>query len=133
MTWSDGAGAGIGAARALETVLGGKEPPTEADSMTREQMEAHIVAAPWPGGKAPEMEMGADAYDLASRCIAKAFLLLMKEGVTGDLWDEMKAHWPDYEHAVGGASGFMVGWAENAARYVLGQPEKQNPALAEIG
>ena len=29
-------------------------------------------------------------------------------------------------------TGFMVGWAENAARYCKNLPEKSNPAIIEI-
>jgi len=40
------------------------------------------------------------------------------------------------EHKQGGRAmdftGFMVGWAENAARYVKGKPEKSNPAIVEL-
>jgi len=37
-----------------------------------------------------------------------------------------------YEKAVNGISGFMWGWAVNAARYVLDLHEVPNPAIIEI-
>lgn len=49
------------------------------------------------------------------------------------MWDEFTKRWPDGDDWIGGASGFMVGWALNAARAIKNEPPVQNPAIVTVG
>jgi len=118
----DGANLGLGAERSLKAVLGG-EQPKESRRRTPEQMREYIMSAP------ESYEEGQKGYEEAAQWLARQFLILLDESFEGDLYDEVKRR-------QGGRSmdftGFMVGWAENAARYVKGKPEKSNPAIVEL-
>ena len=118
----DGANLGLGAERSLKAVLGG-EQPKESETRTPEQMREFIMSAP------DSYEEGQKGYEEAAQWLARQFLILLDESFEGDLYDEVKRR-------QGGRSmdftGFMVGWAENAARYVKGKPEKSNPAIVEL-
>ena len=74
-------------------------------------------------------EEGCISYGEAARWLAKQYLILLDENYQGNLYDEV-------EKRQGGRdmdfTGFMAGWAENAARYVKGKPEKTNPAIITI-
>jgi hypothetical protein len=48
-------------------------------------------------------------------------------------WRAFTERWPNGDEWIGGASGFMVGWAFNAARSIKGEPPTQNPAIVTIG
>jgi hypothetical protein len=156
----DGANLGIMAGRALGTILGGKDQPDDDEKATPEQVRERVMAAPNPCEGEPiwERGIGDESYSVAADCIAKAFLLMESEdpGVlhrrvywskdnTGiaDLWgketdamtavwDATTAKWPGFDKWIGGASGFMVGFAYNTARYVIGEPPAGNPALLTI-
>lgn len=70
---SDGAHRGIGAERALETILGGKRPPSKKEEETREQVRARLAKAASPDGASPT------SYGAAADAIAKAFLAVIAE------------------------------------------------------
>lgn len=157
----DGANLGISARRALGTVLGGQPAPTEDEWSTLEEMRARILAAPLPGDGPGiydrAMETG-DAYSLAADSIAHAFLVCEQEdpgvlqrvtvfgpdnceiedlwGKPVDanqaVWEAACARWPGADEWWGGATGFMVGFAYNAACAITGLPPAPNPAFMTI-
>jgi hypothetical protein len=127
----DGAHDGIGAQRALDTILGGKAPPESGEGGTREQVRSRIMAAPSPGGPKPT------DYDQGTDAIAKAFLIVSEENANlpleiEALWQATKLKWPDFNQWLGGASGFMVGFACNVVRFLKQEPPAPNPALLTV-
>ena len=132
---SDGAHSGIGAERALKTILGGEPAPAEDEMESREQVRKRIMAAPGPGG-----EWRVETYGQAADAIAKALVFLIEEdpSLLGDdkadgLYDLIEKRWPGFDDRIGGASGFQVGWATNCARWLYEQRPVPNPALLTIG
>lgn len=175
----DGADMGVTAERALETVLGGKEQPSEEEKRTPEQMRALLMAAPplsdiemriedstqpdWPGSievlysktTGEELELG---YSGSSEVAGRAVLEFLDahpehadtpiENVYADdadwsspsvlhdalekpgLYEVMKQHGIDL--SVLGLTGFMWGWAYNAARCARSEPSQPNPAIVKI-
>ena len=100
--------------------------------------EAKEVGSSLTGSGSPEAveqllkgiyEEGQKSYGEASCWLARQYLILLDENYKGDLYNEVK-------RKQGGRAmdftGFMVGWAENAARYCKNLPEKHNPAIIEI-
>jgi hypothetical protein len=83
----DGAHIGVSAGRALKTILGGDEPPTQEEQETREAMEQRIRARPLPGdGPGPWAGVGdhgtdepGDAYSAAAESLAHVYLVLADE------------------------------------------------------
>ncbi len=125
----DGAHLGVTAVRALDTILGGEPSPTKKEGMTHEQFALWIRSA---SHALEDMPKG-DGYSEASRWLARRYLLLLEEGSeTQDAWDAFEARWPDDVHEAGGMTGFMHGWALNAALYTLKLPPTPNPALVTI-
>ena len=124
----DGADMGVKPTRALASILGGKDQdPHPDDKMTPEQMRQEILAQP------DSYKDREDTYDGCAMWLAKQFLLLLEKGVVGDsskLYDEMKKVNGEQDYDF---TGFMVGWANNAARYALNKPTQSNPAILEIG
>ena len=130
---ADGAHLGVTARRALGTILGGEPPPKEAEQLAHEEFALHIRSTEHALEDVLKNEDDADAYSAASRWLAKRFLLLMEQGCKpDDLWDAFKNKWPDDEEEAGGMTGFMHGWATNAALHTLKLPPIPNPALLTI-
>jgi hypothetical protein len=48
------------------------------------------------------------------------------------IWRAFTDRWPNGDEWVGGATGFMVGWAFNAARSIKGEPPAPNPAILTV-
>lgn len=146
---SDGAHLGVTAGRAIDTILGGDPPPEKDEGMTPEQMRAFI-----------ESDTPAeDSYSEGSRLTAKAMLAFLDkypqykhlEADNAHTWGKKPDGSVDYEDyritGLGlydaaelagfdmpdGLTGFMVGWAVNAAKYAAGAPPVANPALLTIG
>ena len=75
-------------------------------------------------------------YGDASRLIAKLYLMALEEGCEGKnpwgVWERVKERWPELAERAKGGTGFMHGWAFNAARHVLALPPVANPALVEV-
>lgn len=129
---ADGAHLGISASRALETILGGKSQPAQDERLKQEEFTQWIRSAPHEYGDI----RGEDAYGEASRWLAKRYLLIIEQApmVTRDIaWDVFKTKWPDDVEKAGGMTGFMHGWAWNAARNVMEKPPESNPAILTIG
>jgi len=155
---SDGASMGVGAKRALGTILGGDGQPVEGERETRAQMSARLRSA----------TLTPDSYDGAATAYARIVLeayekypqlrYLPVEGeylkgadgkmvwfkgresqsvkVALSLHDVLKQiHAGDTvrEAVFSGLTGFMVGWGVNAARYCLDLDPQPNPALVMIG
>ena len=118
----DGANLGVNAETACKAILGG-EQPKESEMRTPEQMREYIMSAP------DLYEEGQKGYGEAALWLAKKYLLLLDEGIENDLYYEVEKRQGNRDMDF---TGFMVGWAENAARYVIGMPEKNNPAILEI-
>ncbi|MCL2393271.1 MAG: hypothetical protein FWC87_01180 [Acidimicrobiaceae bacterium] len=124
---SDGAHLGVNAERALETVLGGAPQPAADERQSVEDMRTWLLEA-GPYDEATE-------YGEAARCAGGAILRWALENPERfasteghDLYDSLVAEGIRFE----GISGFMWGWAENAARRCLDLPPKPNPAIVEI-
>lgn len=118
----DGANLGVDAEKSCKAILGGEQPQKE-DMRTPEQMREYIMSAP------ESYEEGQKGYEEAARWLARQYLILLEEGYEGDLYDEVKRRQNGKDMDF---TGFMVGWAENAARYCKQLPEKPNPAILEI-
>lgn len=130
---SDGAHLGVKADRALETILGGKEEPPSDERMSREQMRASIMKEADPMSDTPPSDYGS-----AAACIAKAMVLCIEEdsgllAKGADLYEAVGKRWPGFDNWLGGATGFMVGWATNCARWLYEQPPVPNPAIVTVG
>src|SRR5512134_4119163 len=91
MEMSDGANMGISAIRALGTILGSEDQPTEEEINTPQEVRARIEALPLFEGKQPwegvtpggeDKEGRDDAYSTATDTIAHAFLVLLEEDRT---------------------------------------------------
>lgn len=52
---------------------------------------------------------------------------------TDAIWQAFTQRWPKGNEWIGGASGFMVGWAFNATRSITGEPPAPNPAILTLG
>ena len=118
----DGANLGVDAEKSCEAILGG-EQPKEEDMRTPEQMREYLMSAP------ESYEEGQKSYGEAARWLARQYLILLDANYKGDLYGAVKKKFGNRSMDF---TGFMVGWAENAARYVKGKPEKDNPAIIEI-
>ena len=159
---TDGANLGITARRALGSILGSEDQPTDEERTTSEETRARLEAAPLFEGPKPWDGDKDSAYSMATDSIGHAFLILIEEdpslleprlypdtypngepmdewlkGKTMDpdsmLWQAMKERWPHADDWVGGASGFMVGFALNSALFASGRGPIANPAIIEIG
>lgn len=144
----DGAHEGLSARAGMELAIGGGEEPKA--QWTPAEMEAHLLA--------PDDLETVDDYSEAARRCARFILLTMRahpeiqqaptetvydwtdfhgEGIPPIVqagWDDLlRAADPEgYATATHGLSGFMWGWAVNAARYVLGLRRTKNPAIVEV-
>jgi len=157
---SDGSNMGITANRALGTIIGNADQPSENEKASREDVLARVMAAPSPlEGESIYSRPGKDAYSLAADCIAKAFLLVeaeapgtleielyytkentdieslwgMKKDAATASWDAVVDRWPTFDNWLGGATGFQVGFAYNTARWLNEKPIVGNPAIMTIG
>src|SRR3990167_30800 len=156
---NDGENMGITANRALATILGDAGQPDDEERSTPEETRARLEAAPLFTGDKPWEVDRDEAYSAVADTIAHAFLVLIEEDETlleprvyadtfpdgspmhevlrgkpmdqsSVLWDAMKERWPGANDWCGGASGFQVGFALNAALYASGkQIGYSNPAI----
>jgi hypothetical protein len=157
---ADGAHLGVSAGRALSTILGGEPSPSPDEQMDADTFRAWIKSAPDTISEGGE-EGYSETARLCARYLleylethpedtrlpldatydwerARAELGRAPESVeemeryrTGDsLWD--RASQADLRLKDMDLTGFMVGWAFNAARRCLEMPPAPNPALLEI-
>jgi len=149
---TDGAHQGVGAARALDTIIGGASSPSEDEQRTPEQLEEYLRRNTEFDGT------GRGGYEACANSIAVAVIDLIRShpdidwtNVPGSdvmdystsLWELIRkgvdGHWKEidpagYKHLVSdaGITGFQWGWAINAARYCCGLGPVANPALMTI-
>lgn len=154
---SDGAAFGIGAERALGTILGGEPAPTEEEGMSVAEMTEWLVNAPAATDPAALTSYGECARAVAGEILRWALanpqryartpaeneyehdaegklvfndeggLNLVQVGLYGVLKDEGVAL------DLLGITGFQWGWAYNAARRCLELPPEPNPAIVTLG
>ena len=155
---ADGAYLGVDAERALGTILGGKESPAKEEQMDDTTFAVWLRSAPENPASYGETARLAGRYLLEylerhperqndplddkhdfDRMRADGVLerskidsavwknYLLQTGI----WDDAKQEFPQLESL--DLTGFMVGWAFNAARKVLALSPAPNPALLTIG
>lgn len=146
----DGAHIGVGADRALETILGDAPQPTDEECQTADEMRAEILACTEDphtyGGTATFMANRILNWLLANPARAQEPPEVdydwdgdpdrgadgcKPEFVRAPGWTTlMKADgvWPDGIDL----TGFMWGWAVNAARRCLELPPIANPAIIDV-
>jgi hypothetical protein len=155
---NDGAHQGVSAGRAIRTILGGEPEPTEVERMSPAQMLDWLRSCPPFDRNNPEVDD--DTYSECARYAAKLVLdWLLADPRRAQSPVETVYDWNgDPEHGVGGMnpahviergwydrmkadgidlaslglSGFMWGWACNAARYAVELPPAPNPALITV-
>lgn len=153
----DGAHLGVKADRALGTILGGEEQPTEEDRSTPAELLDEIrevnIAGPHDYGSAA-LAMAKILLEAFERYPAlrehpteniylrsddgnlvfnsKGGLVCLQHG----LYDVLKDLHPDEDsperRLMSDLTGFMWGWAVNAVGFALGDPPKPNPAILEV-
>jgi len=154
---SDGASQGVMPERALGTILGDEEQPTEEEQLSSKEFEAKVRSA--------SLDV-TDSYDGAALGIARVIVEAIEKypslrsvpmeadflrDATGEvvwdgdnlicycmgLYDILKKIHPDKSsperQVMDGMTGFMWGWAYNAAARILGLASQPNPAIMEIG
>lgn len=148
---NDGAHMNIGAESALGAVLGSEETP---ERMTDEEFERVIRTAPiapglgYEGGANACARIILDAYEaypeLQDMTDSRTYLHLADGDIDWSnpistnrtLTDVIKRLYPEgtpeHDHVIVDLTGFMWGWAVNAARKVLGLGPVPNPALVTI-
>lgn len=153
---SDGASIGIGPDRALKTILGGEEQPSEDEQRTPYEMRAYLLAA-----VPPPWDYDGDGYEMCARWIGRQVLehydaapelvalpMDTEYDWQGDPDRGAKGMKPEYVNRIGlhdelvkrgadivghGKTGFQWGWAVNAARFAVDADAQPNPAIMEIG
>lgn len=157
---SDGAHQGVGAKRALETILGDAPSPSEDEGRTPHEMRLWLLAAP-----DPPWDYNANGYEDCARYIGKQVLeayLADVALVALPMDNEYEWETDDAGRLVGykrdadgkaivkvrglhdvlvergaditghGITGFQWGWAVNAARYAVDADQQPNPAIIEL-
>lgn len=149
---SDGTQCGMGAERALKTILGGAEDSEEGKQKSPEYWLERLE------NKSDDI----DGYDKHAEVMAKYIVQAYKQypilksmpnstvyldndpkmledmvEIVPDLSSCLKKVYSNESHpfrkALSEATGFSWGWAFNIARYALGLPPQPNPAIMTIG
>ena len=144
----DGAQLGVTAGRALQSVLGGRDQPTEDERMDP------VTMRDWLLEPDHEWTESGDGYtEIARRCAGAILRFYMEDPKRASIPPENVYQQPvDWHHPVilerglygvmeeaglidddWGLSGFQWGWAVNAARRCVELPEVPNPALVTFG
>ena len=124
----DGANIGVSPSRALRTIIGGESTPPLDDQRSDSEFSEYIATAPEPPFDSEDQGQN---YDNCCRYIAKHFVSLLIEDPDSSLnhaYDEAKRRGMKSVDP----TGFMVGWAYNAARKILNLKEAPNPAIVDI-
>lgn len=127
----DGAHLGVAAGKALEAVLGGKQP-TDEERLSQQEFAEWIRSTPFD---LKDIE-GENPYTEASRWLALRYLTILEDAPAIDAdtaYQVFKTKWPDDAKEAGDMTGFMHGWAWNAARHTLKYNPQPNPAIITIG
>lgn len=150
-TWTDGAGDGLKATEGAERAIAGKPAPPK--TLTPAEMASYLAGDDNPWGT------DEDGYNESARLLGRFILenlrahadlqdapIMSKYDL--DSWDGNGPapvivagldkrlevlDYAGYKQAVDGVTGFMWGWAVNAARYALDLPQQPNPALVTVG
>ena len=155
----DGSNIGIGAERALASILGGEPEPEAEERLTREELSRQLADVPTLNdirvGKAKGLGYGETAT-VATRAILEFWSAHPEfkdcpveseyepdawkdfdgdsqnfpKPVRAGLYDVMKQH--DYDLGVLDLTGFMWGFAYNQARWLRYEEPESNPAIIEI-
>jgi hypothetical protein len=147
---SDGAHLGVSAGRAIETIIGGADPPTEDEQMSVGEFHAWLLQ--------PDLEP-LDYEECARRAAREILLYFLADprranapGETEYDWDADPDHGshgmkPEYVKALSvyeemkeagydlgdlGLTGFQWGWALNAARRCVELGPLPNPAILTV-
>lgn len=153
---------GVGADRALDTILGGKPSPDESEQQTPEQVRERITAvlarggSPQGYGDCADMVAGMVLAFYEKRPEARDWPTEPKGEFVGpdgapfntnvhpwpegyefrqsgpDLYKEVKA-FSDGKLGDLGITGLQWGWAVNAARYASSLNPQPNPAIVTVG
>ena len=151
----DGASLGVMPERALETVLGGADQPNEEEKLSPKEFEDQIREAPieansYNGAAAATARIIVEAIDKYPELRTVPMESVYLKDQTGHMifepqavklvlgmYDVLKQLYPDEESPEGKVlsdlTGFMWGWAYNAAARILGLKDQPNPAIVEIG
>jgi hypothetical protein len=155
---SDGANQGVMPERALGTILGGKDQPTDEEKLSRQELLEKIRGA----------SLAPDSYDDASLAIARVIVEAIEKypclrsvpmeaeylrdanekmvwfedrespaiHIRPGMYEILEKLHPDESSpervVMNGMTGFMWGWAYNAAAHVLFMDQQRNPAIVEI-
>lgn len=151
---SDGSSIGVTAARAIDTILGGADQPTEEERATSAEVLERIYAVTladckWPedldvgdpfGERTPEQaEAASRTYSAAADYTARLFYqwMLAVPSAADDmdrLYEAIRMTRSEEEsEMMSGLTGFQVGFAYNVARNLCELPETGNPAIITIG
>ncbi len=152
---SDGAHHGVGAERALKTILGGDPQPTEEEKESIEEMRSRILSAPiesksYDGTATACARLILEAwakYPALTECPLENMYLMGKDGqmvlldnrpvvLVPGVYEALKRIYEDRPEAMevfDELTGFMWGWAVNAALRCMDLPPEPNPAIVEIG
>jgi hypothetical protein len=153
---SDGSALGIPAKQAMKAVLGGDQP-TEEDIQTPERVRERVMAAPLESSvEGFDYNAATDSIARAMLTLHEEGVIDLNgepplyteedfepsqreffKGLIGSpksadtvAWEAITKRWPFISDI--GASGFMVGFAFNTARWLAGFNPVGNPAIMEI-
>ncbi len=150
----DGAHLHVGAEEAMKAVIGGGEPTQMTDAEFESMIRTATIIPEGDAGFDYDTcslacaRLVLDAYEkypILQTVPTEARYLKLANGesdwenfyaIDTTLYDVMRKLYDDdsdeYKHVFIGLSGFMWGWAVNAARTVLGLGPVPNPALIEL-
>ena len=149
---SDGAHIGVGAERALGTILGGEDQPRDDEKQTPAQMldairEAYETPGDYGACALSYARVLLEVYEkyptLREQPLNPVYLRdgsgqMVLDGIVlvPDIYAVLKQIHSDEQCwqrlVMSDLTGFMVGWANNAVRYALGDPPVPNPAIITI-
>ena len=147
---SDGAHLGIDAKSALGVILGGKEEPEGKEPIEFEKMVRFAPLGPvkeldYGGGANATARLVLEAYENYPQLTELSDSWVYLRGLDGKIdWDKpivlnvtlyevVKKLNPEHQELFSSLTGFMWGWAVNAARSILDLGPLPNPAIVEAG
>lgn len=132
---SDGVSQGIRSGDALRVLVGNAEL-ADVPAVTTGEMADRIMATTRESvnearDNGDPREAYSRAAEYAAKLILEYYLADPKRVQDTDPYEAMK--WDGYDLDPLGMTGFMWGWAVNAARAILELPPVPNPAILETG